>query len=611
MIEVIDCDLGQSGADIRKRQGFRQMIADVGEGSVGAVASIECSRLSRSSGDWGRLTEICGLGETLLIDDDGVYDPNNFNDRLLLGLKGTMSEAELHFLRERMRGGALNKASRGELKNPLPVGYLYDGGGRVIKDPDQQVQSALELFFRSFRICGSAHRLTAYYKKKGYLFPTDRNRGYSGRSDIYWGQLTPSRAIYTLKSMTYAGVYVYGRMQSRPTMEGRKRKRMAKEEWHSCIENHHDAYISIEDYQTNCSILVSNNTRKNASAPREGNALLQGIVICAACGKHMNTAYKKYKGDLIGTYQCVNTGSEAPFAHSRCICIGSRTADQAVEAELFKRLTPQAVRCAYQVQEELEKRKNETDHFFAMQVEKARYESELARKRYMNADPENRLVCSELERLWNEKMNILFKREMEQKRHEKENMAWTPPFSMDELYQFPEKLKEAWCGRHLDMTTKKRILRCLIQDITLSDKMGMIQVGIRFHTGAEELIELGRPLKKYETWTTSPELVDYIRAESRRHTVEEITAMLNGMGKKSGKGKPFTQSIVRGIQYHYKIPSLKQHLKSIGYLTTEEKAKELGITPNALNKRRSGGTYHGEVIKTTSSGDYMYKPFEL
>lgn len=137
MIEVIDCDLGQSGADIRKRQGFRQMIADVGEGSVGAVASIECSRLSRSSGDWGRLTEICGLGETLLIDDDGVYDPNNFNDRLLLGLKGTMSEAELHFLRERMRGGALNKASRGELKNPLPVGCLYDGGGRVIKDPDQ------------------------------------------------------------------------------------------------------------------------------------------------------------------------------------------------------------------------------------------------------------------------------------------------------------------------------------------------------------------------------------------------------------------------------------------------------------------------------------------
>ena len=208
----------------------------------------------------------------------------------------------------------------------------------------------------------------------------------------------------------------------------------------------------------------------------------------------------------------------------------------------------------------------------------ARYESELARKRYMNADPENRLVCSELKWLWNEKMNVLFKSEMEQKRHEKENMVWTPPFSMDELYQFPEKLKEAWCGRHLDMTTKKRILRCLIQDVTLNDKMGMIQVGIRFHTGAEELIEVGRPLKKYETWTTSPELVDYIRAESRRHTVEEITAMLNDMRKKSGKGKPFTQSIVRRIQYRCKIPSLKQHLKSIGYLTTEEKAKELGRT---------------------------------
>ncbi len=245
-----------------------------------------------------------------------------------------------------------------------------------------------------------------------------------------------------------------------------------------------------------------------------------------------------------------------------------------------------------------------------MQVERARYESELARKRYMNADPENRLVCSELERLWNEKMNLLFKSEMEQKRHEKETMVRTPSFAMDELYQFPEKLKAAWYGSHLDMTTKKRILRCLVQDVTLSDKTGMIRVGIRFHAGAEELIEVERPLKKYETWTTNPGLVDYIRAESRRHTVEEIAAMLNDMGKKSGKGKPFTMSIVRGIQYHYKIPSLKQHLKSIGYLTTEEKANELGITPNALNKRRSGGSYQGEVIKTTSSGDYMYKPFE-
>lgn len=159
MIEVIDCDLGQSGAEASSGNGFRHMLADAGEGNVGAIACIECSRLSRSSGDWGRLTEICALSGTILIDDDGIYDPNDFNDRLLLGLKGTMSEAELHFIRERMRGGALNKAGRGELKSSLPVGYLYDEEGNVVKDPDIQIQEAITLFFEAFRICGTAHRL--------------------------------------------------------------------------------------------------------------------------------------------------------------------------------------------------------------------------------------------------------------------------------------------------------------------------------------------------------------------------------------------------------------------------------------------------------------------
>lgn len=608
MIEVIDCDLGQSGADMKNRQGFRQMLADVGEGRVGAIASIECSRLSRSCGDWGRLTEICGLGRTLLIDDDGVYDPNDFNDRLLLGLKGTMSEAELHFLHERMRGGALNKASRGELKNPLPVGYLYDEGGRIVKDPDLQVQSALELFFRSFRICGSAHRLATYYGEKGFRFPTDRNRGQAGMSDIYWEYLTPSRAAYILKSPTYAGIYVYGRMQSCPAIAGNKRKAMPVEKWHSYIEGHHDAYISIEDYNTNRSMLAANSTKKNSSAPREENALLQGIVVCAKCGRCMGVSYKKYGERLAGTYHCVRTNKGEPFSHDSCICISSRAVDQAVEAVLLEKLTPEAVRSAHRIQKELEKRQHDSDNFFALQVEKARYEAELARKRYMNADPENRLVCSELERIWNEKMGILSKCESELKRHERDTAESVRSYDLAALSKFPEKFKEAWHADSLDMVTKKRLLRCLIQDVTLRENEGIIQAGIRFSGGAEELIEVQRPPKKYETWTTSPEIVEYIRSESKRHTVEEIVALLNNSDKKSGKGKSFSPNIVRGIQYHYKIPSLKQYLRSIGYLSTEEKAVELGITPNALNKRRISGAYCGEVVKTTAGGDYMYRP---
>ncbi len=608
MIEIIDCDLGQSGADMKNRQGFRQMLADVGEGRVGAIASIECSRLSRSSGDWGRLTEICGLGHTLLIDDDGVYNPNDFNDRLLLGLKGTMSEAELHFLRERMRGGALNKAVRGELKNPLPVGYLYDEAGRIIKDPDLQVQSAIELFFRSFRICGSATSLAAYYAEKGYLFPTDRNRGHSIKSDIYWDYLTSSRAIYALKTPTYAGIYVYGRTQSCPTLNGNKVKAMQPEDWHSYIENHHEAYITIEEFNTNRSMLAANNTKKNGSAPREGNALLQGIVICSKCGRHMNTSYKKYDKKLVGMYQCIRIAKGEPFWHEKCVCISSSVVDKAVEAVLMDKLTPEAIRSANEVQKELEKRRHDTNNFFAMQVEKARYESELARKRYMNADPENRLVCSELERIWNEKMGILSKCEAEYKRREMESAATSQPYDISSLLEFPEKFKEAWFGRKLDMVTKKRILRCLVKDVTLSGDAKHIQIGIRFSGGAEELVETDRPPKKYETWTTDPEIVEYIRNESRKHTVGEIVSMLNNKGIKSGKGNPFTRSIVRGIQYSYGIPSLKQYLKANGYLSTEEKAKELGITSNALNKRRISGKYPGDVVKTTDGGDYMYGP---
>lgn len=608
MIEIIDCDLGRSGTEITDRNGFRQMLADVGEGNVGAIACIECSRLSRSSGDWGRLMEICALSGTILIDDDGIYDPNDFNDRLLLGLKGTMSEAELHFLHERMRGGALSKAVRGELRNGLPVGYIYDESGKIIKDPNIQIQQAITLFFDSFRICGTAHGLATYYSEKGYRFPTNKNRGFGGSSDIYWDILTPSRAQKVLRCTTYAGTYVYGKIRTQNTVKGRKRRPVADDQTISFIENHHEAYITIEEYRENCERLTMNSTRSETSVPREGNALLQGIVICSKCGNRMSVNYKTYNHTVYGVYACAHIKKGEPYYHKHSLCINGRVVDQAVSEIVLEKLTPEAVKAAEEIHQEIERRKAGEDNYFALQVDKAKYEVDLARKRYMNADPANRLVAAELERLWNERMHQLAKAETDLRKYRSVSHAEAPETKAQNLIDLPEKLEKAWKNNSLGMTDKKRIIRCLVEDVSLNLLGNEIVVGIRFKGGLTECINVRRPPRKYETWTTDPEIVAYVKEGSKKYTVEEMVDFLNSQGKKSGKGLDFTLASVRGIQYSYGIPSLKNYLRSIGYLSTEEKAKEMGISQNALNKRRSLGKYGGICIKTTGGGSFMYAP---
>ena len=604
MIEIIDCDLGRSGAETSGRDGFRQMLADVVEGNVGAIASIECSRLSRSSGDWGRLMEICALSGTILIDDDGIYDPNDFNDRLLLGLKGTMSEAELHFLRERMRGGALNKAKRGELRCLLPVGYLYDEGGRIVKDPDIQIQNAVMLFFESFRICGSARKLAVYYGEKGYLFPTNRNRGF-GKPDIYWDILTPTRASKTLHSPTYAGVYTYGKIQVKNTAKGKKLSPVPEEQWVSSIEKHHEAYITLEEYRTNVIMLRSNQPSKGASPPGEGNALIQGTAVCARCGSKM---FVSYNIDDYWQYICKYRPKGAPYTGKCCLSVNGRSVDQAISAIILQRLTPEAVKAAEEVLRELEKRKHSEDNYFVIQVEKAKYESDLARKRYMNADPENRLVSAELERLWNEKMSWHAQAEAELRKYRSASGSSQIKTDMEKLLAIPEKLHKAWRDNTLSIIDKKRIIRCLVEDISLNMVGDEIQIGIRFKGGLTESLTIQRPLTFHEKIATNPEIVEYVREASKKYNASEIAEQLNKAGKKTGRGLAFTKLIVRGIQNHYKIPPLTAYLRSIGYLSTKDKAKQLGIGTSTLVSYRLAGRFTGAFIKTSESGDYMFEP---
>jgi len=420
-ITVIDCDLGQSGAETSGRDGFKQLVADVGSGEVGAVASIECSRLSRSSRDWGRLMEICAITQTVLIDDDGTYDPNNFNDRLLLGLKGTMSEAELHFIHARMRGGALNKAKRGELKVPLPIGYVYDEAGTVVKDPNMEIQNAVKLFFEAFRICGSANKMISYYRKNGYKIPKNPCNGYNSR-EIIWVYLSSTRAIDMLHNPAYAGIYVYGQHQQVHTINGIKTRAKPVDEWHVYIKGHHEGYISCEEYERNQEKLKANNIiNASVSPPREGNALMQGIAICGKCGANMSVRYKRQGQRDIPYYVCDNQYKHYTGG-SLCQCVHGIAPDEAISKLLLERLTPMAVKNAIQVQKELEQRRAASDNYFILKVERARYDVELAKKRYMNVDPSNRLVAFELEKLWNLKIGELAKAEEELRNHE--NSRW-------------------------------------------------------------------------------------------------------------------------------------------------------------------------------------------
>ncbi len=606
-ITVIDSDLGQTGAESSGRDGFKQLVADLGSSEVGAVASIECSRLSRSSLDWGRLMEICAITRTVLIDDDGVYDPNSFNDRLLLGLKGTMSEAELHFLHARMRGGALNKAKRGEYKVPLPIGLVYNEVGQVIKDPNMEVQNAVMLFFEAFRICGSAFKMLSYYRKNGYKIPNNPQHGFSSK-EIIWVDLSSARAINMLHNPAYAGIYTYGKRQTVCTVHGKKSRLKPVDEWHVYIKEHHESYISGEEYERNQEKLLQNYIRRAPkSPPREGNALLQGMVICGRCGTRMTVQYGRHKNRTTPYYLCDDKAKHYTGG-SLCQTVHGRALDEAVSILLLERLTPMAVKAAIQVQKELEQRRAASDNYFIMKVERARYDVELAKKRYMNVDSSNRLVAFELEKLWNQKITELAKTEEELRNHENIKKEGIKDLDAQKLLALPENMQDVWENGHVNIQDKKRILRCLIEDVTITKGRTTTQLGVCFKGGTSAVIECANPPKSYTTWTTSGEILDLIREKSKCCTASEIAEILTKAGYKSGKGCEFTAAHVTYLQRAYEIPSYQEHLRNKGYLTAKKKAESLDIRPNELHQRKNAGEFEGKVFRTSGKGDYMFAP---
>ncbi len=558
-ITVIDQDQGRSGASSAGRDGFEQLIVEVGLGHAGAVFSLEASRLARSCSDWYRLLEICALSDTLVIDEDGIYDPGQYNDRLLLGFRGTMSEAELHWLRNRLLGGKLAKAERGELRFRPPTGYVYDAAGQIVFDPDEEIQQAVRLLFALFEHTGSALAVVKHFAKHRLRFPT-RLWGRRTADELVWHPLAHERVLNVLHNPAYAGVYVYGRTQTRariescqaPPLKGRTRQRKLPD-WPIVLHNHHPAYISWEQFMHHQQRLDDNRTLRDDNrrgAPREGAALLQGIVLCGRCGRRMTIRY--LKGN-VPSYECNQLHKQR--GASTCQSLRGDGVDRAVANALLEAMSPAQLEISLATFEALEAQARALDQQWQHRLERVRYEAELARRRYLAVDPDYRLVARSLEQDWNVKLA-----EIEQLEREYANLptAKRQPLNDQErakILALTHDLPALWQAPTTTQTARKQLLQLLIKDVTLTKQATLIRIAIRWQTNACSLLEVARPPRSCDVRRTPLNVIERIRALATAHTDAQIAEQLNGEGSVPGAGGSFTARKVNWIRYAYHIPS--------------------------------------------------------
>jgi DNA invertase Pin-like site-specific DNA recombinase len=557
-IRVIDQDQGQSGASAAARDGFQWLVAEVGLKHAGAVFCLEASRLARSCSDWYRLLEICALTNTLVVDEEGVYDPGQYNDRLLLGFKGTMSEAELHWLRQRLLGGKLAKAALGQLRFRLPVGLVYDPTGRVVIDPDQEVCEAVRLVFELFAQHRSALAVVMHFAQHHLRFPT---RLWGGGQDgaLVWGRLTNGRVLSILHNPFYAGAYVYGRTVTRtqvlpgeaPRIKGRTRQ-MKRDEWPIVLLDSHPGYIPWEQFQRNQHQLDDNRTWRpedRRGAVREGAALLQGLVLCGRCGRRMSVRYLQDGSTPL--YEC----NQAHTQHAARTCQTMRGdhIDVAVAQSFLEAIQPAQLDVSLAALDQLEARARQIERQWQLRKERAQYEADLARRRYVATEPENRLVARALEREWNEKLATIATLE-------REYTAWTThairpvsPAEHQRILALAQDLPTVWHAPTTTNTDRKQLLRCLVRDVTLTRREKLITLAIRWQTGALTTFDIPRLRKSWEVRQTAPQVVARVRELAPTHTDQQIATRLNDEGRHAGLGGPFTQSKVGWLRWAYTI----------------------------------------------------------
>lgn len=586
-IVVVDNDQGLSGASAVDRAGFQTLVADVGLGRAGIVMGLEVSRLARNSADWHRLLEICALSDTLILDEDGIYDPAHFNDRLLLGLKGTMSEAELHVLRARLIGGILNKARRGELQCRVPIGFVYDAAGRVVLEPDQQVQHTIRVFFDTFRRTGSATATVKSFRDHGLSFPRRMWHG-ARKGEVIWGPLDHPRTLWVLHNPRYAGAFVYGRTRQRH--QGRKYHKLPREEWTALVRDAHPSYISWDQFEQHETMLRDNaagfGPDRRRSPPREGPALLQGLVLCGRCGLRMTVRYHQTRGILVPIYTCQREGIQ--HGHAICQQITGASIDHAMGALVVEAVSPMALEVTLGIQHELRSRLDEADALRRKAVDRTQYDVDLARQRFMRVDPNNRLVADSLEADWNGKLRLLNDAQERYRQQRDADCAALDDEQRARILALAHDVPRLWRDAATPNRERKRMLRLIIEDVTLI-KGNALVVHVRFRGGATRTLTLPRPAPAWALRQTSPEVVAEIDRLLAEYTDVQIARVLTENGFRSGMGKPVNLMMVARVRDHYHLRSRYERLRERGLLTLEEVASALQIaTATAKHWRRAG-----------------------
>ncbi len=601
-IKIIDEDLARSGSGTAERHGFAMMIKEVAMGNVGLILSIEVSRVARNNADWYRLLDLCGITDTLIGDEDGLYHPGLFNDRLLLGLKGTMAEAELHVIRARLEGGIRNKAARGELRRGLPVGFIWgEEAGEVLFHPDQAVTHAIGCIFEKFIEVGSVRQVWLWFRSQNLSFPSQSNSS----ADIQWITPTYTGVHHVLTNPVYAGAYTYGKTHQERFVDhqGRLKKRirtLPRSEWSVLIKDHHKGFIDWEAYEMNQSRIAKNNhptPHQAGGAIREGSALLQGIATCGRCGRHLRIYYQG-KNSTPGYYCAANTIANGRGLH--CLRVGGVRIDEAVSQAFLDTVAPAGIEAALLAGNNIEVEHDAAIAQWRLQVERARYEAERSERRYRAVEPENRLVIRTLEAEWEDRLSKFAAAEAElaQRLNKRPN-----PLTDEQRKQIGAlgaDLRRVWEASTTTDRDRKELIQTLLGEVCISMEPAesKARITLRWRGGAVSEIDVGLRTYKIQPMRTDEDTINLVRRLAVHYPDAVIAGILNRQGRKTVHDDPFTSNKVGNLRRYWKIPRFEPGTAPTeGELVTIAKAAEiLQMAPSTVHRWVSDGFIAGEQI---------------
>jgi DNA invertase Pin-like site-specific DNA recombinase len=604
-VVIVDEDLGLSGSSTDKRSGFARLTSEVALARVGIVLGLEVSRLARNNADWYRLLELCGITDTLIGDSDGVYHPALFNDRLLLGLKGTMSEAELHIIRARLDGGIRNKAARGELRRGLPIGFVWgEQDGEVLFHPDEAVTGAIRTVFERFTEFGSARRVWLWFRSEGLSFPLQTApAGMPG--PIRWVAPTYHAVHQILTNPVYAGAYTYGKTKYERYVDehGVVKKRirhLPMDQWAVLILDHPPGFIDWATFQANQARLDSNTRpqpHQAGGAVREGSALLQGIAICGHCGRRLMTHYRG-RNSTPG-YHCA--GKDIVDGRGQyCLTIGGLAIEQAVVHAFLEAVTPAAVEATMLSVQQLQANQDAALSQWRLEVERARYEAERAERRYRTVEPENRLVARGLETEWENRLRDLAAAEMELRRREQQRTSSLAPEQLQAMQRLGSDIRQVWAATTTTDRDRKELLRTLLEEVVLNLKRaeGRAHLTLRWRGGAVTTLDVAVPKFRPMGPRTDEDTISLLRRLAVLYPDEVIAGILNRQGRKTATGERFTANQVGSLRRYRNIARFQPPAEPpTGDLVSIRKAAQiLGMNTSSIHRWLADGFIAGEQV---------------